>query len=115
VVEAAGVEPFPAEIANWLMARDFSSQVVVNSLPCGQFVVLWSALESSGVLPSSGDILETVTGTFAFGSALAASSTSLNAVLRAATQPQRAFKRHSSLRGHWQHAVSAGLRHARQR
>ena len=59
VVEAAGVEPASPQNANWLMARDFSSQVTGNSLPCGQLVVLWSALESSGVLPSLGDILET--------------------------------------------------------
>lgn len=44
------------------MARDFSSQRVDNSLPCGQLVVLWSALESAGVLPSLGDILETGDG-----------------------------------------------------
>ena len=50
VVEAAGVEPVSAENANRPMARDFSSQVVGNSLPCCQLVVLWSALESSPVL-----------------------------------------------------------------
>ena len=60
MVEAAGVEPVPTENANRLMARDFSSQVIGNSLPCSQLVVLRSALESSGVLPSLGDILETL-------------------------------------------------------
>src|SRR6266571_4422795 len=59
LVEAAGVEPAPPQNANWLMARDFSSELSVNSLPCCQFVVLWSALQCSGVLPSLGDILET--------------------------------------------------------
>lgn len=59
MAEAAGVEPFPAENSNRLMARDFSSAVVGNSLPCCQLVVLWSPLECSGVLPSPGDILET--------------------------------------------------------
>src|SRR6266705_3477544 len=51
LVEAAGVEPAPHRNTNWLMARDFSSELAGNSLPCGQLVVLWSALESSGVLP----------------------------------------------------------------
>jgi len=46
MVEAAGVEPAPTRNANRLMARDFSSKPVGNSLPCGQLVVLWSALES---------------------------------------------------------------------
>ena len=64
MVEAAGVEPAPPQNANWLMTRDFSSQVIANSLPCCQFVVLWSALLFSGVLPSLGDIVETV-GLFA--------------------------------------------------
>jgi enamine deaminase RidA (YjgF/YER057c/UK114 family) len=63
-VEAAGVEPVPAEIVNWPMARDFSSEVLCNSLPCGQLVVLWSALESSGVLPSLGDIMEMASQAF---------------------------------------------------
>ena len=36
-----------------------TSQLIDNSLPCGQLVVLWSPLQSSGVLPSLGDILET--------------------------------------------------------
>src|SRR5262245_22316770 len=58
MVEAAGVEPAPPQNANWLMARDFSSEVVGNSLPCCQLVVLWGALESSRVVPSLGDILE---------------------------------------------------------
>ncbi len=58
MVEAAGVEPAPPQNANWLMARDFSSDLAGNSLPCGQLVVLWSALESSGVLPSLGDMVE---------------------------------------------------------
>ena len=62
MVEAAGVEPAPPQNANWLMARDFSSELSDNSLPCCQFVVLWSALESSGVLPSLGDIVETGMG-----------------------------------------------------
>ena len=51
MVEAAGVEPAPPQSANWLMA--------CGSLSCCQFVVHWSALESSGILPSLGDILET--------------------------------------------------------
>src|SRR6266704_2826813 len=46
LVEAAGVEPAPPQNVNWLMARDFSSELSVNSLPCCQFVVLWSAPES---------------------------------------------------------------------
>src|SRR5580765_5018356 len=57
LVEAAGVEPAPHENTNGLMARDLSSQLAGNSLPCGQLVVLWSALESSGILPSLGDLL----------------------------------------------------------
>jgi hypothetical protein len=60
VVEAAGVEPAPPQKANWLMTRDFSSELSGNSLPCCQFVVLWSALLFSGVLPSLGEIVETV-------------------------------------------------------
>src|SRR5437867_601665 len=56
MVEAAGVEPDPAENANWLMARDFSSKLVGNSLPCGRLVVL---MECTGVLPCLGDMLET--------------------------------------------------------
>ena len=53
MVEAAGVEPVPPQNANWLMARDFRRNcleircLVVNSL-------------CSGVRPSLGDILETV-------------------------------------------------------
>ena len=47
-MEAAGVEPAPPRNTNWLMVRDFSSDLAGNSLPCGQLVVLWSALESSG-------------------------------------------------------------------
>src|SRR6266446_8435519 len=58
MVEAAGVEPAPLQNANWLMARDFSSELTGNSLPCCQFVVLWSALLCSGMLPSLGDMLE---------------------------------------------------------
>jgi hypothetical protein len=60
LVEAAGVEPSPSQNVNLLMARGFSSQLPGNSLPCGQFVVLSSALACSGVLPSFGDGLETV-------------------------------------------------------
>jgi len=52
-VEAVGVEPAPPQNANWLMVRDFRRNcleircLVVNSL-------------CSGVLPSLGDMLETV-------------------------------------------------------
>src|SRR2546422_258711 len=50
MVEAAGVEPAPPQSANWLMARDFSSELSGNSLPCGQLLVLSISLESSPVL-----------------------------------------------------------------
>ena len=63
VAVAAGVEPAPPQNANWLMARDFTSEPVGNTLPCCQLVVLWSALEFSGVLPSLGGMLETVSPT----------------------------------------------------
>ena len=71
-MEAAGVEPAPLQKANWLMARDFSSELAGNSLPCGQLVVLWSAPQCSGVLPSLGDMLETLDR--AFASSLTATS-----------------------------------------
>ncbi len=44
VVEAAGVEPDSGSSANLLMGCDLRW----NPLPCCQFVVLWSVLESSG-------------------------------------------------------------------
>ncbi len=53
MVEAAGVEPAPPPNADWLMARDFRR----NGLTTGCLVV---NLLSSGVLPSLGDIVETV-------------------------------------------------------